>query len=315
MWGAPATRPVTIADVARYNPAMQDSAEGRTRGAPRRRVVCKGEEALRHHRSVLVVMAAALAIAAMLLSAACGDDDEAEIEAEVEAAVQAAFDSWNVKDLDGVLAAFTDAGLISVFGEEGQPVEEVKFGLEFFVGVPLITNAEYSETTVDGDTATTEVQAVFGMAFDADRYTLVRQDGTWKVDRTDNVAVEIPDGTETIEAETFEFAFNIDTRALAAATGPVAIAIDNIGTQPHELAIIRVPADADILALFETGGGPEVEFIGQAGPLEPGESLNLVFTQALEPGRYAILCFLRDITEGPDGTPHVFKGMMAEFAR
>ena len=125
---------------------------------------------MRTHKDLLVLGAAAIVIAAMLLSAACGDDDEAE----VEAAVQAAFDSWNAKDLDGVLAAFTDAGLISVFGEEGQPVEEVKFGLEFFVGEPLITNAEYSGTTVEGDTATTEVQAVFGMAFDADRYTLVR---------------------------------------------------------------------------------------------------------------------------------------------
>jgi hypothetical protein len=265
------------------------------------------------HMKRLAVAVLSLALAAMLLGVACGDDDS-EDEAEVEAAVQAAFDSWNAKDLDGVLAAFTDAGLISVFGEEGQPVEEVKLGLEFFVGEPLITNAEYSETTVEGDTATTEVQAVFGMAFDADRYTLVRQDGTWKVDRTDNIAVEIPDGTETIEAKTFEFGFTIDTDALAAATGPVAIAIENIGTQPHELVIVRVPADADILALFESEE-PEIELIGVEGPLTPLASFNLVFTQALEPGRYAILCFLPDLTEGPDGTPHVFKGMLAEFTR
>ena len=132
----------------------------------------------------------------------------------------------------------------------------------------------------------------FGIALNALRFTLVRQDGTWKIDREDNIAVEIPDGTETIEAETYEFAFNIDTDALAAATEPVAIAIDNIGTQPHELAIIRVPADADVLALFQRPGGGEMELVGQEGPLEPGESLNLVFTQALEPGRYVILSLL-----------------------
>ena len=250
----------------------------------------------------------------MLLSAACGDDDDGG-EAEVEAAVHAAFDRWNARDVDGFVAAFTDAGLISLFGEEGHPVDEVKAELEFFVGEPPITNIEFRETTVDGDTATADMQMAFGMALDASCFTLVRQDGTWKIDREDNIAVEIPDGTETVEAETYEFAFNIDTEALAAATEPVAIAMDNIGAQPHELAIIRVPADADVLALFESAGGPEIELIGQEGPLEPGESLNLVFTQALEPGRYVILCFLPDISEGPEGTPHVFKGMLAEFTK
>ena len=201
-------------------------------------------------------------------------------------------------------------------GEEGQPVDDVKAQLAPFMGEPSFTNPEFRETTVDGDTATTEVQAVFGqMAVTAFRYTLVRQDGTWKIDRKDGIAVKIPDGTETIGAETYEFAFNIDTDALAAATGPVAIAIDNIGAQPHELAIIRVPADADVLALFGPGGGSGMELIAQEGSLEPGESLNLVFTQPLEPGRYVILCFLPDVTEGPEGTPHVFKGMMTEFTK
>lgn len=54
--------------------------------------------------------------------------------------------------------------------------------------------------------------------------------------------------------------------------------------------------------------------IGVEGPVEPGNSLNLVFTQALEPGRYVILCFLPDITD-PEGTPHFFKGMLAEFTK
>ena len=262
-----------------------------------------------------VAFVSLLALAAMLLSLACGDDDDGGA-AEVEAAVQAAFDSWNAKDLDGLVAAFTDAGLISVFGDEGQgTVEDVKAELPPFMGEPPFTNPEFREITVDDDSATADVQVGFGIALNALRFTLVRQDGTWKIDREDNIAVEIPDGTETIEAETYEFAFNIDTDAPAAATEPVAIAIDNIGTQPHELAIIRVPADADVLALFQRPGGGEMELVGQEGPLEPGESLNLVFTQALEPGRYVILCFLPDTSEGPRGTPHVFKGMLAEFTK
>ena len=191
----------------------------------------------------------------------------------------------------------------------------MKAELAPFIGEPPFTNAEFRETTVDGDTATADVQMTFGMAVVAQRLTLVRQDDAWKIDREDNIAVEIPDGTETIKAEMYEFAFDIDTEALAAATERVAIAISNIGGQPHELAIIRVPADADVLALFGPGGGPEIELIAREGPLAPGESLNFVFAQPLEPGRYVILCFLPDITEGSEGTPHVFKGMLTEFTK
>ena len=245
---------------------------------------------------MLVFVAASLVLAAMPLGAACDDDDD---PAEVEAAVQAAFDSWNARDLDGLVAAFTEAGLISVFGDEGQgTVEDVKAELAPFLGEPPFTSPEFRETTVDGDTATADVQVGLGIALNALRFMLVRQADTWKIDQEDNIAVEIPDGTETIKAETFEFAFNIDTEALAAANESVTVAIDNIGAQPHELAIIRVPADADILPLFERPSEAEIELIAQVGPLEPAESLNLVFTRALEPGRYAILCFLPDISEG-----------------
>ena len=261
----------------------------------------------------LAVALLSLALAAMLLGAACGDDGGDE-EAEVEAAKQAGFDRWNAADFEGVVSGFTDAGLINVFGTEGMSVEDVKARLAGSVGEPRITNVEFSNTTVDGDTATSDVQVVSGVALSAQRYTLVRRDGAWKVDDVENIVVEIPGGTETIAAETFEFGFNIDTEALAAATGPVAIAIHNIGTQPHELILVRVPAGADLPALFASEEA-EIEFIGLESPLEPGESLNLVLTQALEPGSYAIVCFLPDITEGPDGTSHAFKGMLAEFTK
>jgi hypothetical protein len=261
----------------------------------------------------LAVALLSLALAAMLLGVACGDDGGDE-EAGVEAAIQAGFDRWNAADVEGLVAGFTDAGLINVFGTEGMSVEDVKARLAPFVGERRITNVEFSNTTVDGDTATSDVQAVSGLVLFAQRRTLVREDGVWKVDDEENIVVEIPGGTETIAAETFEFGFNIDTEALAAATGAVAIAIDNIGTQPHELAIVRVPAGADLPALFASEEA-EIELIGVEGPLEPGESLNIVFTQALEPGSYAIVCFLPDITEGPDGTPHAFKGMLAEFTK
>ena len=46
---------------------------------------------------------------------------------------------------------------------------------------------------------------------------------------------------------------------------------------------------------------------------EPGDEFNFVFAAPLAPGRYAFVCFFPDTTEGPEGTPHAFKGMATEF--
>jgi ketosteroid isomerase-like protein len=263
-----------------------------------------------------------LALAGMLLGAACADGDAGGDEAEVRAAVQAYFDSWNARDLDGLFAAFTDAGLVRTFGSdaggpEAQRLERVRAGVAFMIGNPPVASAEFGAITVDGDTATVEVRAVGGIVLDEFRYTLVREDGTWKIDREENFAVEIPAGTRMVEAKTREFAFDIDTDALASATKPFALAIENIGAQPHELVMLRGPEGADLSAALSEPGTPDFEFdlVAGVGPIEPDESHSIVFAEALPPGHYVILCALPDITEGPDGTPHLLKGMLAEFTR
>ena len=247
----------------------------------------------------------ALLATALLIGVACSSDDDEEIE-EVETTVSSMVAAWNSLDAEAFFTFFTDEGLIAFWDADGRPIEEVRAEIEAFMGDPALTSLELKDTEIDGDTATTVAQIKFGRALDADKLTLTQDGDEWLISDFEDVVVEIPDDYETIDGETYEFAFNLDTDALASVDGPFAIAVENIGSQPHELAIAKVPADADIETLFESEDG-DFEVIGIAGPLDSGEQSNLVFTEALESGRYLVLCFLPD-TADPEGTPHVFQG-------
>jgi hypothetical protein len=108
-----------------------------------------------------------------------------------------------------------------------------------------------------------------------------------------------------------EFAFALI--ATDVTTETIAFEAENVGEQDHEIALAKIPADADVQELLHTEDDvPGFEFIGGAGPAEPGDTINLVLTEGLEPGRYLMVCFLPD-TDDPEETPHAFKGMTAEF--
>lgn len=292
----------------------------------------------------LRLLAAGLVVAALALgAAACGDDDDEDDdgattpeatraagttpatnaddgaatgeEAEVEAAIEAAVAAWNGKDVDGLIAGFTDAGLVNTFGEEGQPAEEVAAALPEFIGSEPISDAEFNDVTISGDTATADLQWRIGPALQRVEITLVDVDGMWKIDnQEEDLKVEVPAGTAEVPIDLNEFAFALDASLITDADGPVALTANNVGEQQHELGLARIPADADIDELLRSEDDPPgVEFIAGIGPIEPGDDESLVLAEPLEPGRYVMVCFLPDTTEGPDGTPHALKGMVKEF--
>ena len=97
--------------------------------------------------------AAGLVAVTFVGAAACGGDDDDDggasstpeatsegggeasgDEQAVEDAVSAVFAAWNAKDVDALVAGFTDTGLLAVFGEEGQTAEEVAADLPLFIG-------------------------------------------------------------------------------------------------------------------------------------------------------------------------------------
>jgi hypothetical protein len=123
-------------------------------------------------------------------------------------------------------------------------------------------------------------------------------------DETDE-AVE--GGEATVEGA--EYVFNAETIP----SGAVEINFDNIGAQPHHLIASKIKGDAtaeDVEAAFEEEKGPpplEEKGTKSTAVLEGGEAQ--LVTLDLEPGRYALYCFITDREGGP---PHALKGMVDE---
>jgi hypothetical protein len=118
---------------------------------------------------------------------------------------------------------------------------------------------------------------------------------------------EIEQGDATVEAA--EYVFNAETLP----SGEVEIAFDNIGAQPHHLIASPIKGNAtaeDVEKAFKEEKGPsplEEKGTLSTAVLEGGEAQ--LVEMDLEPGRYALYCFITDREGGP---PHVYKGMVDE---
>lgn len=96
--------------------------------------------------------------------------------------------------------------------------------------------------------------------------------------------------------------------------GWTTLRLENSGEEPHEFALAKLEGDrtrADVLDVFsdpatQEQGPPDWVTIRAGIPLlQAGKTASL--TQQLEPGRYALICFL----DGPSGKPHFLDGMLS----
>ena len=118
--------------------------------------------------------------------------------------------------------------------------------------------------------------------------------------------------TSDLEVVSRDFSFELSSEQVAA--GMVDVSLRNEGAEAHQLSLARlhdgVTVDelTDELHADEVGAYDLVDFAGGVNPIGPGES-GTVQTE-LEPGRYAVLCF---VPSPHDGVSHVHKGMVAEI--
>ena len=93
--------------------------------------------------------------------------------------------------------------------------------------------------------------------------------------------------------------------------GWTTLRLENTGKEAHEFALVKLDVDrtrADVLEVLsdpatQEQGPPDWVTIRAGIPtLQAGETASL--TQQLEPGRYALICFL----DGPSGKPHFLDG-------
>ena len=251
-------------------------------------------------------------IAAAIVIVACGGSGNTEVEQTVRSLVA----SYNGKDASGFLDRLTDR---AVQDQYGVPRDQATASVAKSIGDPPIELRRLSNTQVSGLTATVDFEHTSGKVVVVEQVAMVKEGDQWKVDGFKNQPVEIPDGVRTIGVEATEFAFKLDGDVK---DGDVGFAVHNLGQQEHELVLARiadgVPLENLVMAIAHAGNqaanAPEgVQEIVAFGSYKPGESGNIVFAKALDPGRYGLFCFFPDIND-PEQTPHALKGMYTEFS-
>jgi hypothetical protein len=117
----------------------------------------------------------------------------------------------------------------------------------------------------------------------------------------------LPRGDDTVTLSDYGFRL-----AHALTAGQHRITVTNTAGQAHELILSRLLAgngSLDFVRWIERQDGPPpVEPFGGVTDIAPGETV--VIDVALEPGRYSLLCRVRD---AGDGKPHDRHGMMADI--
>jgi hypothetical protein len=107
-----------------------------------------------------------------------------------------------------------------------------------------------------------------------------------------------------------EYDFDIQPALTA---GPQVLRVENVGTQPHEFALVQLAPGKHLahLDLWMAGGfrgDMPGRLLSGAGGLSPGGVMWVHLD--LQPGQYALLCFTPDAN---DGKPHRRHGMVREI--
>jgi uncharacterized cupredoxin-like copper-binding protein len=95
-------------------------------------------------------------------------------------------------------------------------------------------------------------------------------------------------------------------------SGAVSLRLVNNGKQLHHAQIVRLDqgktvADLEAATKHEGPPPPWIHFLGGPNGIAPGQEATGM--TSLAPGKYVLLCLI----PGPDGVPHVAKGMMQPF--
>jgi hypothetical protein len=93
------------------------------------------------------------------------------------------------------------------------------------------------------------------------------------------------------------------------------VTLRNIGAEPHQAQLVRLRGDKTLkdlaAAVADPSGARLFEIVDvTGGPEAIGPAQSQTTMQTLDAGLYGILCLVR----GPDGVPHVAKGMLGGFS-
>jgi hypothetical protein len=233
-----------------------------------------------------------------------------------EAYIRGFIDSYNNQDADAFFGAMTDDAAKQFLDFQGLDTTDLNAAKQEaapFIGLDQLDLQKVDVTDESDDAASATLTVNSSGILEGDKIELTKDGGNWTVSSLElfGASPDVPDGYTTYDMSLAEFSFNLDGDVAA---GKDAFALKNDGKQPHEAILAKLDPNVDLQQALQSPDQPEgVEVVGGVPDVEPGETYNLIFSEPLEPGRYAFVCFLPDLDEGPDGTPHAFKGMTHEF--
>lgn len=265
------------------------------------------------------VVACLAAVALAVGVTACGDDEEAQSFTFTITQQGKKTELSGPQSADTGLAEITlenegdkegDLQLIRVEGDRSP--EEVIKGFEQAGSGKAFPDWFFGGGGV-GTTGAGESQTVTQVLEPGTYYALDTEGG--RPDPKSIPAVEVTgeESDETVEADDTVSAFEYGFDAESLPSGETEIVFENGGAQPHHLLAAPLIGDStaeDVESYFKTekGKAPLEEKGTQAtAVIEGGESQ--VVTLDLEPGRYALFCFISDRQGGP---PHALQGMVDE---
>lgn len=262
----------------------------------------------------------ALAIAATALLAACGSSDDEgqaltfELATEGDEAVFTAPETAEAGEAEITMINNgddpADLQLIRVEGEHSNEEVAAAFG-EAGGGKPFPAwfFAAGGTGVTDPEEETTVTQTL-----EPGTYYALNTEGKANPETLASTKVDGDGSDSALEADAsiaaFEYGFETD----GIVAGENEFVFENRGAQPHHVIALKMVGDStieDVETFFKTERGkPPVEEGPAVGTavIEGGESQLTEFD--LEPGKYALVCFITDRQGGP---PHMVKGMLEEL--
>lgn len=246
--------------------------------------------------------ALAVAMTLGLLVTACGDDDDAA--------------STGAPAAEGETASVDEyCALIETLDDQDGPptaeqMEELKEVRPDAIGEEADVVAD-AFIAADGDVgkvfADPEIEAAFGAMgeHDAEACGFDAPDG----EEVEEVATEPLEGAEVVPVTGVDFEFEGIPAELPA--GPTSFEFTNEGEAAHEMAVFRLGDGVDLDELLTREEEPSEEEAEEVGFTftEPGGDATYLNADELEPGTYAVVCFI----PGPEGKSHHELGMKTTF--
>jgi hypothetical protein len=262
-----------------------------------------------------------LAATASLGLVACGSDEEAQTltftvtqegKGSKVGGPQSAEAGLTEITLQNDGKAESDLQLIRVEGDHS--AEEVIEGLEAAMKSEAFPEWFFAGGGV-GTTAAGKSQTVTQVLEPGTYYAFDTEGSQGPPDAASVPTLEVSgeESDETVEGDATVEAFEYGFEAEELPSGKTEVVFDNTGAQPHHLLASPLIGDStaeDVERFFKTNKGkpPLEEEGGQATAVIEGGEGQLI-TLDLEPGRYALYCFISDRQGGP---PHALKGMVDE---